>query len=87
LGGITRHGIIEVASISGMQVEQCPFTLEELIQSKGAFVSSTTKHILPVTKVNGIEISDGRVCSEIKELIASYKKYIDQQIKPLDIIG
>jgi hypothetical protein len=37
--------------------------------------------------VNGIEISDGRVCSEIKELIASYKKYIDQQIKPLDIIG
>jgi D-alanine transaminase len=81
LGGITRDGIINVAKQFGIKVEERAFSISDVMSCKGAFVSSTTKHILPVTKINGTNITDGVVCSEIKELMKLYKKYIDTQIE------
>lgn len=81
LGGITRDGIIKVAKEAGMKVEERAFTLAELMLCKGAFVSSTTKHVLPVTKVNGEKIAGGAVCKEMQELMKVYAKYVDEQIK------
>lgn len=81
LGGVTRDGIINVAKLAGMKVEESPFTLVELMKSNGAFISSTTKHILPVTIVNGSKIADGIVCKEMQDLMKLYKKYIEGQIK------
>ena len=81
LWGITMDGILNVARQAGVQVEERAFTLSELMSCKGAFLSSTTKHILPVTKVNGVNIGDGEVCHEIKELIKLYKNYIEKQVQ------
>ena len=79
LGGITREGIINVAKEAGIEVREQAFRMGDLMAAKGAFVSSTTKHILPVTKVNGAEIGSG-VCSEIQGLMGLYKKYIEGQL-------
>ena len=80
LSGITREGVINIAKKSGMVVKERPFSLAELMVSKGAFITSTTKHVLPVTKVNGVEIAGGSVCSEIQDIIKLYKKYINEQV-------
>ncbi len=81
LGGITRDGILKVARAAGMSVEENPFTLNDVMACRGAFVSSTTKHILPVTTVNGTVIGGGSVCAPMQELTRLYKKYIDEQVK------
>lgn len=81
LGGITRYGILRVARGAGVKVEEQAFRLADVIECKGAFVSSTTKYILPVTKVNGAKIAGGIVCKEIQELMGIYNKYIEEQIR------
>jgi D-alanine transaminase len=81
LGGITRDGVLRVARAAGVRLEERAFTRNELMSCKGAFISSTTKHILPVTQVDGVKIGGGVVCNEVKELMKLYKNHINAQIK------
>lgn len=80
LSGITRSGIINVAKQSGINVKEQAFRLTDLMESKGVFISSTTKQLMPVTKVNGTNICGGKICNEVRELMDLYCKYIDNQI-------
>ncbi len=55
LRGITRGKVLELAR-DKFRVEERDVTLEELRTAREAFITSTTKHILPVTRVDGMEI-------------------------------
>ncbi len=50
---------IEIAS-KQFKVEERELTLEEAYQAKEAFITSTTKHILPVVQLDGRVIGDGQ---------------------------
>lgn len=50
--GITRMKILEVAA-TRFRTEQRDVTLEDIRMAKEAFVASTTKHVLPVSHVDG----------------------------------
>lgn len=78
LAGITRQGIIDTARATGIKVIEEAFTLGAVFKAKAAFVSSTTKHILPVTMIDGQVI--GSVSAELKQLMQNYTKYIEQYI-------
>lgn len=58
LKGVTRKHLLQLASHEFEAVER-DFTLDELMQASEAFVSSTTKLVLPVTEINGIRIGNG----------------------------
>lgn len=58
LKGITRMKILEVAG-ARLRVEERDLRLEELLGAKEAFITSTTKHILPVTQIDGLPVGDG----------------------------
>jgi D-alanine transaminase len=79
LGGITRIGVLKVAREAGIKILETAFTKEELLSAKEAFITSTTKHILPVTNIDGKNIGDGKVGEVSKELMRVYKIYIDNQ--------
>ncbi len=55
LQGITRANILSVAKDS-MAVEERTLTLEDIRTAKEAFISSSTKRIIPVTAVNNIKL-------------------------------
>ncbi len=55
LKGITRMKVLEVAGRQ-FRTEQRDMTLEELKTAKEAFITSTTKHILPVLQIDDIII-------------------------------
>lgn len=55
LRGITRQQLLGLGS-----VEERDVTLEDIRDAKEAFVSSTTKYIVPVVEVDGVAIGDGR---------------------------
>jgi len=59
LKGITRKKILLLAN-EIMQVDERNITVHELASAKEIFLTSTTKKILPVVKLNGATIGDGK---------------------------
>jgi D-alanine transaminase len=78
LGGITRMGVLQFARANGINVIEKPFAKDELFSASEAFITSTTKHILPVTMVDGKNIGDGKVGPVTTKLVELYKQYIAQ---------
>ena len=60
LKGITRMKVLEVAK-GHLAVEERPVRLEEIRGAKEAFITSTTKQVMPVTEVDGMRVGDGRI--------------------------
>jgi branched-chain amino acid aminotransferase len=58
LKGITRNNLIEIAS-TNFKIEERDTSLQEVLQAKEAFITSTTKNILPVHSINGTRITAG----------------------------
>lgn len=58
LPGITRKKLLELAA-KRMTVKEAPVTLADLCEAKEAFITSTTKHLLPVIQVDDIIIGHG----------------------------
>ncbi|MBQ9882235.1 MAG: aminotransferase class IV family protein [Synergistes sp.] len=60
LNGVTRGIILTLAAENGFKVEErCP-TERELADADEAFISSTSKEILPVVRVGSVKIGNGR---------------------------
>jgi D-alanine transaminase/branched-chain amino acid aminotransferase len=60
LRGITRMKVLEVAK-GALTTEEREIRLEEIRTAKEAFITSTTKQVLPVTEIDGVRIGNGEV--------------------------
>jgi 4-amino-4-deoxychorismate lyase len=60
LAGITRTVVGELAPGLGLKVLDGVFTAEALTAADEAFLSSSTREIMPVVEVDGAPIADGR---------------------------
>ena len=60
LAGITRAVLHELAPGLGLKVLDGVFTAEALTAADEAFLSSSTREIMPVVEVDGAPIADGR---------------------------
>jgi D-alanine transaminase len=71
LNGVTRLTVLRLAAESQIAVEERPFTLAELKAAREAFLTSTSSHVLPVTRIDGELIGDGkpgRIAGRLREL-------------------
>lgn len=59
LHGITRASLLELAEAAQMKIEERPFTIEEAQGAAEAFVTSASTFVMPVVKIDGVEIGDG----------------------------
>jgi branched-chain amino acid aminotransferase len=74
LGGITRKSLIEIAKENNITISEKNFTVDELKGADECFLTSTTKMIVPITKVDDSNIMDGKPGKLTKELLSLYKK-------------
>lgn len=77
LYGITRKNVMALAS-SIMPVEERDITLDELLTAAEVFLTSTTKKILPVLKLNGKLVGDGRPGAITRDL---YHRFLELEQK------
>jgi D-alanine transaminase/branched-chain amino acid aminotransferase len=56
LNGITRKNIIAVCNANGIKVETRDLHLSEILEAKEAFITSSTKRIIPVQQIDDIVI-------------------------------
>ena len=60
LPGITRKAVLELAQKENITIEERPFTVPEAIDADEAFITSASTFVLPVVKVNQVDVSDGK---------------------------
>jgi len=60
LSGITRAVVLDEARAASIPAEECRFTSEELVGADEAFITSSIRGVLPVTKINGLPLGDGK---------------------------
>jgi branched-chain amino acid aminotransferase len=79
LRGITRKNILKIAS-QQFKVEEGDVTLEEVYGAKEAFLTSTTKRIIPITQVEDTVIGDGQAGFVSKNLYNELVKLEDKYL-------
>ena len=68
LEGITRNVVMEIATEKGIPVKQRVMSRHDVFSSDECFLTGTAAEVIPVTKVDGRPIGDGKV-GEITETL------------------
>lgn len=76
LGGITREWVLRLAREQGIAVEERPFDRHQLERASEVFVTGTTTEIMPITRVDGRPVGDGRVGPVTRALMQAYSRLI-----------
>lgn len=74
LHGITRKLILQLAP-KQFQVEERMMRLDELEGADEAFVTSTSKGVLPITRIGDRKVGDGRVGDRTKAIMKLFDDY------------
>ena len=78
LHGITRAAVLRFAAEAQFEVEERPFTVDEVKQADEAFATAATIFVMPVVEIDGTRIGAGKpgpVTARLREL------YIDEMRK------
>ena len=74
LPGITRMVVINVAKNAGLDVEESFFRTDELYGADEVFLTGTVTELLPVVRIDGKSIGDGKVGQTTRRLYDLLRK-------------
>ncbi len=78
--GTRRNLVIRLAKKRGYRVVERPIAVSELQELSEAFITSTTRDIVPVVMIDDVTIGNGRVGEETKRLMEIYRNYIEKAV-------
>jgi branched-chain amino acid aminotransferase len=81
LPGITREVVLEMARAGKIKILERQVELKELIEAEEAFVTNSILEIMPLTWFDDKPIGTGKPGRLTKELLAAYKKLVDEAVK------
>ncbi len=73
LGGITRAFVFEVGASAGVPVQEAVLFDADLIGADEAFLTSTTRELLPITRVDGASVGSGRPGPVTRRLLEAFR--------------
>ncbi len=69
LRGITRETVLGLAQDEGVEIKECLLTRHEVYNADECFLTGTAAEIIPVVKVDGRPVADGKPGSITQKLI------------------
>ncbi|HWE46097.1 MAG TPA: D-amino-acid transaminase [Caulobacteraceae bacterium] len=75
LRGITRNAMIKIARDAGIEVQERPFSVEDVKAAKEAFFTAASAYATPVIKIDGAVIGEGKPGPITKKLRALYLEH------------
>ena len=78
LPGITRQFVLDLAEDDGLIMQETRFRPDQLVAADEAFLTGTTKGILPITGVDGHVIGDGKPGAVTQHLIHLFDETEDR---------
>lgn len=76
LAGVTRASLLEIGAGPGLTLEEKAFSLSEALQAREAFSTSAVALLMPVVRIDGATIGDGKPGPVAKRLRQSYLEYV-----------
>ena len=76
LSGITRLSLLKLIRAEGYKFEERPFSVAEAKAAREAFLTSSSSFVLPVTRIDGTSVADGRPGPLTLALRRHYLAYI-----------
>jgi D-alanine transaminase len=72
LPGCTRKAVVALAEERQLRVEERPFSIQEALAAKEAFITSATLFVQPVVSIDGTAVADGKPGPMTNRLRAIY---------------
>lgn len=80
LPGVTRAVTIDVAEAQGLAVDETPLAVSDLVAADEAFITSSTREIVPLVRVSGRPIGQGRPGPITSALHEGYRSEVRREI-------
>lgn len=74
--GVTRRAVIRAARGIGLGVEYRPLKRDQLEIAREAFITSSSRGIVPVIQIDRVRVGEGRVGAITRQLSAAYEAYV-----------
>lgn len=74
LEGVTRNFVFEVGDAAGVPVREAVLRRDDLAVADELFITSTTREVLGVTRVDGAAVGDGRVGPVTRILATEFRR-------------
>jgi branched-chain amino acid aminotransferase len=81
LEGITRAVVLDLARRAGLEVVEEILDLSEVDRANEMFLTSSTREIVPIVRVAGKPVGDGRPGPVSKKLLEAYRREVDVLLK------
>ena len=72
LNGVTRLAVLDIIRREGYRLEERPFSVAEAKAAREAFLTSTTADLLPVVRLDGAPVADGKPGQLSRKLRKAY---------------
>jgi len=83
LHGITRQSILDVIRSAGIPLKMQPIHVDELSGVSEMFISSTSRSVLPVTRVNGQPVGGGLPGEVTRMVIRKFDDQLESQLEAI----
>ena len=74
--GVTRKTVIDLAREQGLRVKYQPLERDQLAAFDEAFITSSSRGIVPVVQIDKVTIGQGSPGPITKQLLAVYDAYV-----------
>ncbi|HAV76006.1 MAG TPA: hypothetical protein DCX53_01485 [Anaerolineae bacterium] len=79
LPGVTRRTVIRVARERGIEVKYKSLKLDKLPAVNEAFITSSSRGIVPVVQIDNVVVGECRIGDVTKQLSEAYESYVIQK--------
>ncbi|MBO7668564.1 MAG: aminotransferase class IV [Firmicutes bacterium] len=79
LPSVCRSQMLEYAPLWGIELEQRKYTVDELLAADEVLLFSSSKHPMPIVRVEDRRIGDGRVGPMAKRIFELYEREMDKR--------
>jgi branched-subunit amino acid aminotransferase/4-amino-4-deoxychorismate lyase len=81
LSGVTRDTIIALALANGIPLRESPLPTASLSRWDECFITSTSRHAMPVTVVDGVPVGTGTVGPVTRRLMSLFEAYVADALR------
>jgi D-alanine transaminase len=84
LSGVTRDLVMALAGAQGMSLSEELLPLAEAARWDECFITSSSRHVMPITKVDGRPVGAGRVGPVTRRMMALFEAFIARSMQKAD---
>jgi branched-subunit amino acid aminotransferase/4-amino-4-deoxychorismate lyase len=82
LEGVTRSALLSLAAGLGLPVALEPVHRDSIAELDEAFLSSSTRSLVPIVNVAGAAVGDGTPGPVTRRLLAGYRELVEREARP-----